>query len=378
MITRPFRICTFTLCTQFQAQYDLVDHTATAGPSRRTRRAHTERLQDLKVPGPPDSPVPMAKRARRSTDNAGPSASFWDIKAEAKSKGKQTSTATNDVPSPHTSHLRKGKHKQIVIESPATSPASKGKSVQQAVASDGLSITRDVSYQAGGLPQPPPRKKRRITQDIPLPRHALRSATSMPDLTLQPALTSALSSRPSNGAATRSGDVEPNLSPVKHPIPRVKLIVRRPPTILTNPEQKPKPPLHGGSVDALLSSFTYRYDREVDPEELAADLAEELGLWRRVDALRRQGRFLDRSSYTFIGPQPQDAWASIVSQIEHAGPKFVDGREMAANVAGKMRKYWEGENKAEEARMRNLARSTLKMVIEQWKKAVYVSGSWAL
>ena len=38
----------------------------------------------------------------------------------------------------------------------------------------------------------------------------------------------------------------------------------------------------------------------------------------------------------------------------------------------KVRKYWEGENKAEEARLRTLARSTLRMVVAQWKKAVYV------
>ncbi|KAI0753427.1 SNF2 family N-terminal domain-containing protein [Daedaleopsis nitida] len=355
---------------RFQAQYDLVDHTSSAGPSRRTtRRAHTERLQGLKAHG---LTIPLTPtKTHKPEDSPGPSAAFWDIRAEAKTKGKPVQGDSPGVPSPHMSHGRKGKYKQVVVEIP---PRPKTKSSRRASVAGEHTLPTDAVPDPDGLSQPPPRKKRRLTDAIPSPRHALRSAASMPKLTAPDAPLPALSAHALDGASLHQ-DTQPPPSPVKHPVPRVKLIVRKPPTMLTNPRQRPAPPMFGGSVEALLSSFTYRYDREVETqqerEDLDADLAKELALWRRVDDLRRQGRFIERSSYRFVDPPPQDAWASIVAEMERPEPKLVSSQDMSSNVAGKLTKYWEGENKVEEARLRNLARSTLRVVIEQWKKAVY-------
>ncbi|KAI0692413.1 SNF2 family N-terminal domain-containing protein [Cerioporus squamosus] len=348
---------------RFQAQYDLVDHSAAAGPSRRTtRRAHTQRLQVLTAHGASTSTTPPSKKSRQVDDS--PGAAFWDIKAEAKSKGKQQHG--HGPESASISYGRKGKGKAVdAPSSPVVSP--KAKSARRASLHDESATRADTPVRSNGVSQPPPRKKRRVAQElsaveIPSFRHPLRSSASMPKLSA--GTSPVLSRRNRKSTSLAQDDTEPAPSPVKHPIPRVKLIVRKPPTILTNPLQKPSPPVFGGSLDALLSSYTIRGDREVTVEELEADMAGELALWRRVDKLRQQGRMLDRSSYVFKGPPPQDAWASIVAEV-------VDGREMAANVAGKIRKYWEGENKAEEARLRSLARSTLHMVVAQWKKAVY-------
>ena len=367
---------------QYKAQYDLVDHTASAGPSRRTtRRAHTERLQVLTAHGP-SSPATPSKQSRH-TDDA-PNAAFWDIKAEVKSKSKGQLFHVPNSPSAHAGRKGKGKASDAPSVTPSKGKAAKGTSIL-----DATPVRVQSQSRANGHAHPPPRKKRRITEqgsavDISAPKHVLRSAASMPKLagTTAPA-SPALARRNANSIAPAHDGIQPVPSPVKHPIPRVKLIVRRPPTILTNPLQKPRPSSFGGSLDALLSSFTIRGGREVTVEELEAEIGSELALWRRVDRLRRQGRMLDRSPYAFQGPPPQDAWARVVAEIERAGsrPRFVDGQEMAANVAGKVRKYWEGENKAEEARLRSLARSTLRMVVAQWKKAVYVRFSilfWAI
>lgn len=321
----------------------------------------------------PSVPATPTKRPRKAEDSPGPSAAFWDIKAKAKSKGKQVHGDLSDTTSPQVSYGRKGKHGEVAAE-PILSML-KSKSTKHGTVANEQTAQHDTSSLADGLAQPPPRKKRRLTHDTSSPRHTLRSAASMSDLTAYAGPVNALSFRPPKAAFANTP--QPPLSPVKHPVTRVKLIVRKPPTILSNPEQKPKPPLFGGSVDALLTSFIYRYDREANQDEIDAELTEELGLWRRVDHLRRQGRFLDRSSYTFVGAPPKDAWAGIVAEIERPGPRLVDAREMAANVAGKVLKYWEGENKAEEARMRSVARQTLHFVIAQWKKAVYVSDPFA-
>ncbi|RPD57382.1 hypothetical protein L226DRAFT_562001 [Lentinus tigrinus ALCF2SS1-7] len=358
---------------RFQARYDLVDHSVSAGPSRRTtRRAQAQRLQVLTAHGPSVSATPP-KKSRSIEDS--PSVAFWDIKAEAKSKGKQHGDASQSA-SPQVGHGRKGKGRAIdMLPTPLVAP--KGKAARRASISDEPTAPEQSPARVNGHDQPPPRKKRRVVQEggaveMPAPRHPLRSAASMSKLSAKNASASpALSRRNANSFSRTQDGTEPAPSPVKHPVPRVKLIVRKPQTILTNPLQKPSPPSFGGSVDALLSSFTTRGDREVTAEELEADIADELAVWRRVDKLRQQGRMLDRSSYVFKGPPPQDAWASIVAEVERSGSKMVDGREMAANVAGKVRKYWEGENKAEEARLRTLSRSTLHMVIAQWKKAVY-------
>ncbi|KAH9912764.1 SNF2 family N-terminal domain-containing protein [Epithele typhae] len=164
---------------------------------------------------------------------------------------------------------------------------------------------------------------------------------------------------------------EPSISPVKHPVQRVKLIVRKPSPLFSHPLQRPPLKKHDGSLDAILSSFVTRHGYETTTENIDAELEEELDVWRRVDALQREGRLVERSSYEFRGAEAQDTWAHVVREIEEPGVRFIDGREMAANVAGKIRKHWQMENKAEEARMKILAKSTLNMVLGQWRKAVY-------
>ncbi len=324
------------------------------------------------TPATPSAP-PQARRTKKPEDSpAGPA--FWDIKAEAKSKGKQPIETPPVVDTPQMASSRKGKAKRVMVEPmPLVTPVSRTKSTRNASSSDVQQ--NDTPLRADGTMQPP-RKRRRTGDAHPesTSRHTLRSAATMPDLSSPQTPISALVSRIPNNHALHAQATEPSISPIKHPIPRVKLLVRRPPPMYSHPLQKPPPQQHGGSLDTLLASFTYRNSAEIAPETLAAELSAELALWKKIDALRQHGRLIERCEYQFGGAPPGDAWAAIVAQVERPGPKFVDGREMAANVAGKVRKYWEMENKVEEVRLKGLAKKAMRMVVEQWKKAVFVSA----
>ena len=327
------------------------------------------------TPATPSAP-PQARRTKKQEESqAGPA--FWDIKAEVRSKGKQPVEPATPVETPQTVSSGKGKGKLVMAElPPPATPVSRTRSTRNAPTTNDQQ--HDAPLRADGVMQPP-RKRRRTGDTHPdsTPRHTLRSAATMPDLCSPQTPISTLASRTSNGPGLHAQATEPSLSPVKHPItlPRVKLLVRRPPPMYSHPQQKPPPQQYGGSLDALLSSFAYRNDAEVSAEALEAELSAEFALYRKIDALRTQGRLVERCEYQFTGAPPGDAWAAIVAQVERPGPRlgWMDGREMAGNVAGKVRKYWEMENKVEEARLKGLARKAVRMVVEQWKKAVYVS-----
>lgn len=227
---------------------------------------------------------------------------------------------------------------------------------------------------------------------------------------------------------------------------RVKLIVRPPVPTYTSPLQKPPPPTFSHSLTALLTSYTILDGEEANEEKIEERTREEVAFWDQVDRLRRRGglKFLvdergrvDLGGYESVSmsvngsravsrsgastPVPAsvvslergrgDAWACVVDTIiakrrrlPGGGPSvsaftspsgggvdvgsgggssfFVDGRAVAAQVAGKVRAYWEAkaarEDKfrmQEERRLRTLAKTTIKMVVAEWKKAVYVSLS---
>ncbi|KAI8978234.1 SNF2 family N-terminal domain-containing protein [Trametes punicea] len=363
----------------FQAQYDLVDHTSSAGPSRRnTRGAHTERLHSLKAPATAVPSPPPAKKPRKEEES--PSVAFWNIKAEAKSKGKQAHGESKG-PTPSSSLPRKGKGKQPFVEiSPRHAAVHRTISpIHERAVTDRPGPSQPMDNIPGdGLAPPPPRKKRRVAvaehYGGSSARRSLRSAAPVPDHSSDVLDESmdALSSRLVNGAALPEHSKEPSLSPVKHPIQRVKLIVRRPAPVYTHPLHRPKPPPFGGSVEALLSSFTYRLHDEVTPEELEKELKNELSIWRRVDKLRREGRMVgERSSFEFRPALSEDAWGHIIREIERPGPKLVNTQRGAVNVATRVKAHWSGASDKERKRLKALARTTMDMVIEEWRKAVY-------
>ncbi|KAH9888412.1 SNF2 family N-terminal domain-containing protein [Cubamyces lactineus] len=367
---------------RFQAQYDLVDHTASAGPSRRTTRsAHTERLQILQVHAPAVPPPLPRNKVRKEEDS--PSVAFWNIKAEAKSKGKQVHSEDYSAAPTFT---RKGKGRQVVVEIPTRRVPAPTRA--KPPVHDPIELGEEGPLRLPGSSQdnglaPPPRKKRRIGQSADVgatdpsrhtrPRRHSRTSATVPGPSSD-VVEESISAPPCvmNGTGQVLPSAAVPLSPVKHPIQRVKLIVRKPLPMYSHPLHRPKPPPFGGSVEALLNTFTYRYDDEVTPEQLEAELARELSVWKRVDRLRREGRMIgERSSFEFRPAQPQDPWGHIVREIERSKGRLVNSQRGAANVASKVKAHWSGASDKERKRIRALARNTVDMVIEEWKKAVY-------
>jgi len=108
---------------------------------------------------------------------------------------------------------------------------------------------------------------------------------------------------------------------------------------------------------------------------------------------RRQGRFIPGTDVLF-GSDPnvvlydppkrttRDVWDDIVEIVTviraKSSKKFV-GQQIAGQIASKIQMYWDAQEikkdrvKAqEEKKLRALAKATMKMVISEWKKAVYV------
>lgn len=174
------------------------------------------------------------------------------------------------------------------------------------------------------------------------------------------------------------------------PIRRIRLIVRRPEPVYTHPKQRPTPPNFGKSVTSALASYARLENDDVDEEALEKAARERASLLERVFALRQQGRMLlsaedasralqDRSTDSrTLGADPWDHVLNAVCARRHQ--RETSGQEIAATIAAKVRTYWDVQNAKEgrvklqqEKQLRVLAKATLKLVIAEWKKAVFVS-----
>ena len=76
------------------------------------------------------------------------------------------------------------------------------------------------------------------------------------------------------------------------PIRRIKLIVRAPEPVYTNPKQKPTLPVFNKSVTSALASFTRIEDEDVNEDALEGEARGRAVFLERVHALRQQGRML--------------------------------------------------------------------------------------
>jgi helicase SWR1 len=175
------------------------------------------------------------------------------------------------------------------------------------------------------------------------------------------------------------------------PIRRIKLIVRAPEPVYTNPKQKPTPPIFNKSVTSALASFTRIEDEDALEDALKEEARGRAVFLERVHALRQQGRMLlsaeDASRALQTRPTvPRmpgaDAWGHILDAVRarYHGQRETSGPEIAATIAAKVRTYWDLQNAKEgrvrlqqEKQLRALAKTTLKLVTTEWKKAVFVS-----
>jgi helicase SWR1 len=167
----------------------------------------------------------------------------------------------------------------------------------------------------------------------------------------------------------------------KFMIKRIKLLVRPPPPSLSHHLQRPLRPKHS-SLAAFLDSYMTLNDNDVTPEVVDGSAAEDAAILERIDSLRKEGKLLLGTDFvTVVQPKRQpDHWDAVIDAAVTRGSKRTNGgRQVAKQIAGKIQAYWDGfaarEDKAkvqEEKRLRALAKATIKAVVNEWKKAVFV------
>ena len=199
--------------------------------------------------------------------------------------------------------------------------------------------------------------------------------------------------------APNTAAIQDSLSLTEPPSPskikRIRLIVRRPPLPLTNPRQRPPLPKFKLSLNNFLSSYTCLGEDEPDLDlaTLEKNAEADAEILERVEQFRRDGRFLpgtqtlfgtkhDDSEYHPPQRTSTDVWDDVVKAvIARSRPKKSLGRQVTSQIANKIQTYFDNQEsrkikakEAEERRLRNLAKSTMKLVVGEWKKAIFVSS----
>ena len=375
-------------CAQYKAKHDLIERaTAAAGPSRSTRRAHTQRVLDLTL-----SPTKNGLDASTKPDTCRvpPANSESHAGLSSKAKGKQkaveppmgdASVSASAPNGPFKARTRARALGASQSEQDPFIPTSRAQKRANAVVSS-------------PPPSPVPKKRRKSAaadegaRSVLQPRRSGRlEGPSKPPESLVTPKPPILSDQPPSVSHTSS-------------IKRIRLIVRKPPPSYTNPRQRPPPPKFGANLTDFLSSYVTLDEHEQTKESLQALAHKEAALRDKIELLNKQGRFapfLYGGSVKGKTPAPvaiaadpnvrdprrsKDAWEHIVETIiqrgRHGGG-LVRGRQVAAQVASRVQVYWDQsavrEDRAraqEEKRVRALAKATVKLVVAEWKKAVFV------
>lgn len=185
-------------------------------------------------------------------------------------------------------------------------------------------------------------------------------------------------------------------------IKRIRLIVREPPPTLSSPRQKPPPPQFNKDLSAFLSSYRHVDGVDYDERGFERSVMHKARLLKRIDALRKEGRLLldPDTALAFSGrdepgsralsssansstQRPNDLWSIIVSEAiskrnSLSRHRFGHGGTVASSIESKLRTYYnlqktqgQREAAAEEKRVRTLAKSTSRLVLAEWRKAVF-------
>ncbi|KAH9485667.1 Helicase SWR1 [Psilocybe cubensis] len=188
--------------------------------------------------------------------------------------------------------------------------------------------------------------------------------------------------------AIQSNVVLPSPSKIK----RIKLIVRRPPPLISSPRQFPPEPKFNSSLPSFLSSYINIDEEDMTMSALEEEAKSEASIREQVVRFNREGRFIPGTDVLF-GTEPPtvehtspqrsttDTWDHIVEAVIARGkakPKKSIGLQITSQISSKLQAHFDGlesrkakAKEAEEKRLRKLAKSTMMIVIGEWKKAVY-------
>ena len=440
-ITLPsFKRCVATLLAtsdgridlylQFKSKYDLIGGTSTSeGPSRRTtRRARQDRVEKLK--GTLSSPTAAASFSRVRTPPPHDDDTIWDIlgfsakgkgkdresrspkttkgKAPSVTHGEEISHATThepaSVPITGSKVTRKSKSRASLPKMPSSVTPSGPVGTEKEPSAVGKVRRRQSPDPTSDVPLAAPRKRRKtdidthtdlrnaVSIDPPAKVTRSRSLRSTPPSAQRATLNGvyeAHASKASPGLIADQTKVSAPLTPTPT-IRRIKLIVRAPEPVYTNPEQRPTPPLFNKSVTSALASYTRLENDDINEDALEDAARKDAAFLERVYALRQQGHMLlsaeDAGRAVQTRPKERripgsDPWDHVLDAVRaRYRHRETSGPEIAATIAAKVRAYWDMQNVKEgkvrvqqEKQLRALAKTTIKLVIAEWKKAVFVS-----
>ncbi|KAG6897747.1 hypothetical protein C0992_011675 [Termitomyces sp. T32_za158] len=167
----------------------------------------------------------------------------------------------------------------------------------------------------------------------------------------------------------------------------------RPAPPVTNPKQRPPSVQHNSSVDAFLRSYLTLDGIDVDQSALERQVQADAAILERAERFKNKGGFLPMFNelYNFneknmdesLAPprQSKDHWDHVVEAVCHAGKiwrRKSSGQQITSQWSKAVRGYWESQEamkeklkSQEERRLRALAKATIRMVTDEWKKAVF-------
>jgi helicase SWR1 len=152
-------------------------------------------------------------------------------------------------------------------------------------------------------------------------------------------------------------------------------------------------PKFGSSLHGFLSSYFSPFEKVTEEAALERQIGKEAVLLERAYKLRQEGRFPPASADITLETLAElrasvtskrtskDIWDHVVeSATAYARTrKRAVGPHIAGQIAARIKAYWEAqEAKKEKSRvstekqLRILARDTIRMVVNEWKKAVFV------
>lgn len=382
---------------EYKSNYDLLEKASTsAGPSRATRRAHIERVQNLTTPLLPSTTsrvhteleLPLSSKSKgkqKAVDPVNGAAPIELITLKKPGKGKYISQPPKlralapilpaDGEASISVGLVRGKKRNIAVASPTDSSAvppsaKKKRKYQEGLASEMAEIPNVLGHKSTGPDA--------MSLD-PLQTSARRKSLRHPPTTIREPPT--LSQLPS--------EAEPPQSQFN--IRRIKLIVRPPPPLYSNPRQHPPRPQFHSSLSSFLNSYVSINDSDLSEDDLNIMAQKKAALLDKMESFRQQGRLIidnatfnemskTRGGVTLHEPkQDRDTWDVILEAItQRSRQEQVKGRVIAAQISSRIKAYWDQraqrEDKAkmhEERRLRALAKATIKMVTSEWKKAVF-------
>ena len=89
-----------------------------------------------------------------------------------------------------------------------------------------------------------------------------------------------------------------------------------------------------------------------------------------------------QASFTTPQRTTTDQWDDVINAVirrKEANSKIQSGRQITSQIVSKIQAYWDAQEARkdkirlqEEKRLRALAKATIKMVTNEWKKAVFV------